>query len=253
MPFFNWNDHKLFYRKQGKGPLLLILPGDTASSKCHQSELDHFSDRFCAASLDFLGTGKSERIKVWARNWWDQAASQAADLVEELGYKDCIAMGTSGGGLAALIMAILFPEKVRAVIADSCVSKITKKEAHKLIFEDRAKKTIEQKRFWEFAHGPDWEQVVDADTARLMSFVDGGGDWFSGRLAEIQCPVLITASKQDPTFPRIARKVSLMSEQITDCQIFLNNKGDHPLMWTAPQDFRMVSDYFLEKLISRQG
>jgi valacyclovir hydrolase len=42
MPFFNNNDHQLFYREVGTGPLLLILPGNTASSACHEGEMQHF-------------------------------------------------------------------------------------------------------------------------------------------------------------------------------------------------------------------
>jgi len=38
MPTFTWNDHQIFYRKQGKGSLLLILPGSRASSICHQEK-----------------------------------------------------------------------------------------------------------------------------------------------------------------------------------------------------------------------
>ena len=97
MPHFNWKDHQIFYQEQGEGPLLLILPGNTASSICHQGELDYFCDRFHTASLDFLGTGKSDRVATWAQDWWADGASQAKTLVEHLGYQECIVMGTSGG------------------------------------------------------------------------------------------------------------------------------------------------------------
>jgi len=111
MPYFKWNDHQIFYRQQGEGPLLLILPGNTASSICHQGEVDYFSDRFFALSLDFLGTGQSDRIPTWPDDWWGQGASQARALVEHLGRQDCIVMGTSGGAAIALRMAIQFPRR----------------------------------------------------------------------------------------------------------------------------------------------
>lgn len=44
---------------------MLILPGNTASSSCYQGEMDYFSDRYRVASLDFLGTGRSDRLSVW--------------------------------------------------------------------------------------------------------------------------------------------------------------------------------------------
>jgi len=246
MPFFNWKDHQIFYREQGKGPLLLILPGNTASSICCQGEIDYFSDRYHTASLDFLGTGKSDRVTIWAQDWWANGASQAKTLVEHLGFKNCIVMGTSGGGAAALLMAIHFPKMVRAVIADSCVEQISKAFTQKRLVADRNRRTKGQVQFWEYANGADWEQVVEADTAMLLRFADQGGDWFKGRLHKIQCPVLLTASKQDDALPQVVEQVSRMSEQIAGCQVFLNNSGRHPLMWSSPQDFRSISDCFLK-------
>ena len=42
MPNFIHNSQRLFYREQGEGPLLLILPGNTASSACHPEEVAYF-------------------------------------------------------------------------------------------------------------------------------------------------------------------------------------------------------------------
>ena len=100
MPHFIWNNHQIFYREQGEGPLLLILPGNTVSSICHQGELEYFSDHYHTASLDFSGTGKSDRVAIWAQDWWADGANQAITLVEHLGYQECIVMGTSGGAVA---------------------------------------------------------------------------------------------------------------------------------------------------------
>jgi hypothetical protein len=143
-------------------------------------------------------------------------------------------------------MAIHFPEKVRAVIADSCVERFPKEMAHRNVYQERGQRTPEQVQFWETAHGADWEQVIKADTAMLLRFADEGGDWFAGRLSEIRCPVILTASKQDTALPQVTQQVSRMSEQMADCRVFLNNRGGHPLMWSSPQDFRYISDYFLK-------
>lgn len=248
MPYFKWNNHEIFFRQQGKGPLLLILPDNTSSSICYQEEMDYFSNQYCTVSLDFFGTGKSGRVDVWARNWWKQAAKQAKILVEYLGFKECITLGTGGGGVIALLMAIHYPDKVRAVIADSSVDQVSKKDTLRFILEDRGRRTQQQRQFWEYAHGQDWEQVIEADTAMLLRFSQGGGDHFSNRLAEIHCPVLLTASKQDAVFPKISQKIYRMSEQISNCRVYLNNDGGHPMMKAAPQEFRVISDYFLKQM-----
>ncbi|MBN2286158.1 MAG: alpha/beta hydrolase [Tissierellales bacterium] len=247
MPFITWKESRIFYREQGEGPLLLILPGNTASSICHQDELDYFGERYHVASFDYLGTGQSDRISGWQTTWWADAASQAIELVKHLGHERCIIMGTSGGAVIALMMAIQYPEIVQAVIADSCVSKFSIENASKMI-KVRKQRTPEQIRFWEYAHGSDWEQVVEADTKMLIRFAEEGGNWFGPELKEIQCPVLLTASKQDDAIPEIGKHAFSISDQIPNCRLFINNAGGHPLMWSSSKDFRYICNSFLSDI-----
>ena len=249
MPYFDWKDKKIFYRTQGEGPLLVILPGNTASSICHQGELEHFSENFQAVSMDYLGTGKSERLEQWTADWWKYAAEQVSVLVDHLNHANCILMGTSGGAIVAFLAALNFPEKVRAIIADSLEYCIPKSLVLESIMKERAMRTDPQKQFWEFAHGADWEDVVEADTSMLLKFAERGGDWAEGRLGEIGCPVLLTGSKLDSSIPHLLRDYSRIAEAIVDCSVYINDSGDHPFMWTAPQDFRPICDHFLKRLV----
>ena len=156
MPYFSWNDHSLFYREHGKGSLLLVLPGNTASSAAHAGELEYFGaresgphDPGCrAVSIDFLGTGQSDRVEHWADDWWAQGARQARALVDHLSYERCVVMGTSGGAIAALWMAILFPNVVRGVIADSCVQHFTEAMLRRNVKEARDQREPGQMQFW---------------------------------------------------------------------------------------------------------
>jgi pimeloyl-ACP methyl ester carboxylesterase len=238
----------LFFRERGKGPLLLILPGNTASSANHESELRYFGDRFHVASPDFLGTGGSERVGEWADAWWQQGAQQAHALVQHLGYRQAIVMGTSGGAVAALWTALLFPQAVRAVIADSCMEVFSEEMLRENVYRDRAQRTPEKVAFWEQAHGADWEQVIEADTDMMRRFAESGGAWFKKRLSEIGCPVLLTASRRDPLLPQVVHQVCAMAEQIVRSRVFLNDAGGHPLMWSCPQTFRGICDVFVTEL-----
>jgi pimeloyl-ACP methyl ester carboxylesterase len=252
VPHFTWNNHQLFYREQGAGPLLLILPGNTASSACHEGELQAFSTRpdpgFHAVSLDVLGTGRSDRVEVWADDWWAQGARQARALVEHLGYDACGVMGTSGGAIAALWMAVLFPDAVDAVIADSCVQHFTEAMLRDNIVEARSQRAPGQVAFWQYAHGEDWAQVVDADTDVIRRFVARGGTWLEGRLGEIEAPVLFTASAGDSMLPDVRREVMAMSAEVPNSRVYLHHEGDHPLMWTQPEVFRCQAECFLKAL-----
>ena len=49
---------------QAMTALLLILPGNTASSVCQPDELAHFGQRYHAVALDFPCTVRSDRSVV---------------------------------------------------------------------------------------------------------------------------------------------------------------------------------------------
>jgi pimeloyl-ACP methyl ester carboxylesterase len=226
---------------------LLILPGNTASSACHEGELSYFGERYHAVSLDFRGTGQSERLPVWPDTWWEQGADDVAALVDHLGESPAILIGCSGGAAVALLAAIAHPECVRAVIADSEVEQYPAAPLEAALAE-REKRTEGQIAFWQHAHGADWEQVVAADTAMLRRFGELGGDFFGGRLGSIRCPVLFTASLRDPLLPEVGAQVLDMARQVPDSRVYLHSTGEHPLMWSQADVFRRVCDGFLLEL-----
>ena len=249
MPHFVHNDHQIFYRTQGNGPLLLILPGNTASSACHAGELEYFSRHYRVVSLDFWGTGQSDRIDPWPETWWETGAYDTASLIKHLGEEQAYVMGTSGGAIVALLLAILRPERVQAVIADSCLERYPA-ALLRMVVAERKQRNEKQIAFWQFAHGDDWQQVVEADSNLLLKAAEHGTfDWAQGRLRNIQCPVLLTASMGDRSLPDVGVKICRMAEQIPESRVFLVNGGDHPLMWSRQKDFFHVSEYFLKDLV----
>ena len=247
MPDFSTDGISLFYDDRGTGDMLLILPGNTASSACHQAELNHFGKSYHAVSLDFRGTGKSGRMPQWPVDWWDRCTEDIASLLSHLGKKRCPVMGTSGGATIALLFAIRYPDLVSGVIADSTAEIYSPENLRKEVTE-RKRRIKEQVEFWSYAHGEDWETVVDADSNLLLDLADRGGDIFVGKLKTIRCPVLITGSRKDSFIPDIAEQSESMLRQIPDASVFLLDEGDHPLLWTCPDAFRAASDRFLMAL-----
>jgi pimeloyl-ACP methyl ester carboxylesterase len=248
MPYFDWNHHNVYYRQKGSGPLLILLPGNTSSSVNMQAELSYFSNRYMTTSLDFLGTGRSDRIEIWADDWWLQGAHQVRQLVRELGQEESILIGTSGGAVIALLTAIHYPEIVRAVVADSFIPYLTKTMLEGSLIPDRMNPNSGQIMFWEAAHGPYWRRVVEADTIMIERFVRRGGDWFIGKLTQVKCPTLLTGSKADPVLPGVAGYMAEMAGEISRSRVYLHDKGVHPFIWSAPGIFRNICDIFLISL-----
>lgn len=244
MPHFQSHGRTLFYRESGAGPLLVILPGNTASSVAHAPDLEHFSSHHRVVALDFLGTGGSERLDRWPEDWWLQGARDALTLVSHLGERRCLVLGCSGGAVSALWMAVLAPEVVRAVVADSVVARWS---PEKLRAEVAAREQApeELRAFWAEAHGADWREVVRRDGELLLDFASrGDGDVFDGRLAEIACPVLIAASLNDSSLPDVVTQVPQMARQIPLGEAHLLNQGDHALIWTARERFLSAAAAF---------
>ena len=225
---------------------MLILPGNTASSACHEGELSYFSRYYHTVALDFWGTGQSDRLETWPEDLWETGAREAAALIQHLGEGKALVVGTSGGAIVALMMAILFPEQVQAVVADSCIERYPA-ALLRMVVSERQQRTENQIAFWQLAHGDDWQQVVDADSDCLYRLAARGDlDWAQGRLRQISCPVLLTASLCDKSLPDVGHKIGHMAEQISGSRVLLVNGGDHPLMWSRREDFFHICTYFLK-------
>ncbi len=248
MPHFTNDRRRLHFREHGEGPLLLVLTGNTSSSAHHGAELEHFGHTYRAVCLDYWGTGLSDRAAEWPLDWWDVAVADTAALIRHLSGEPAVLVGQSGGAMVALRLAIRQPGMVRAVVADSEVERFPAAWFRRTV-DRRARPGRRTCSFWQEAHGDDWRQVVAADTRLLEGLAAlGGMDLFGGRLPEVRCPVLLTASLADDVLPDVATQVLGMARQIPECHLYLSPAGGHPLMWSRPEAFRAAADCFLQAL-----
>ena len=240
MPRYLRSSSNLFYREQGRWMPLLILPGNTASSAVQAGELAYFGERYHAVALDLPGTGRSERIDAWPDDWWREGARGAVGLLDHLSVAQVV------------VMAQQALHRVRAVVADSCVTR-QPPEVLRAEVASHGQRYPEAVAFWRLAHGEDWEQVVEADSDLMLRVAKRGGRWFDRSLSEIGCPVLLTGSLQDAILHDGAAQMIEMAEQIPESQLVLVNGGDHPLMWSRSEDFRRAVDAFLTSLRGGDG
>ena len=253
MPHLDFKAHRLFYRQQGEGPLLVLLPGNTATSASFQGEMDHFASRFTVAALDFLGTGQSDRLSPWPLNWWRENAAQVSTLIAHLGRGPAWVVGTSGGGLSALWTAIDFPAQVRGVIADSVPARFTEALLDQILKERESPSDL-LAQFYNHAQGEDWRDVIAEDNAMLRRFVEQAqGDPLGGELRRVRCPVLFTASRQDAFLSDPDETQTALARQVRHGRLYLAPRGGHPFMWTAAAEFSAVADAFLDSVQNSDG
>lgn len=246
MPEFIFNSKKINYIAKGKGNLLVILPGNTASSKVHQEQIDYFSEYYCAVSIDFLGTGKSDRITKIKENWWRYSAKQVNALINHLDYKNAIIIGVSGGAIVAMHLAADYPDKVVSLVLDSFSSRFTKEMLDKNVINQRAEPNEAQEQFWNYCHGGDWWEVVQFDTNLIEDLVANGGDWLNNSHNKIKCPVLLIGSQKDEFLPGVEHDYLGLAKEIESCKIVIAEEGNHPLIWTNPAFFYQEVKTFLD-------
>lgn len=227
---------RLHFREAGSGFPLLILPGNTASSAHHLADLDRLGAQYHVYAFDPYGTGQSERAAVWPQDWWGLAARDSAALMQAQGHAQWAVLGTSGGAVAALMQALLFPDAVRLVVADS-LTPSWQPDAMRRVVAARQQRLPGQIAFWQAGHGDDWEQVVDADSDLFMRFAASGADWFGDRLAGVRCPTLLTGSFADSAIPNPGERLFEMARQIPSADLYISGRGDHPFMWSEADAF----------------
>lgn len=248
MPDFCYRNKKIFYRDEGEGQTILLLPGNTSSSSIHEGEIAFFSKRYRVICPDYPGYGKSERVDCFPIDFWWYNAEMCLQLITSLQVVDFIVIGTSGGGMIALNVAIMSGSQVKCVVADSIPGEFTGENDIELLMSSRENMTKGQILFWTRAHGEDWRDVVELDTMLVLDNAKRGESFYKGRLGAIKCPVLLTGSLADDMVVNIEVGIANIARQISMSKVVLFPAGGHTLMLSRPEAFRAEVIGFIEKI-----
>ena len=248
MPYFCCQDKNIFYRDEGKRQTILLLPGNTSSSSIHDAEIEFFSKQYRVICPDYPGYGKSDRVEGFPVDFWWHNAEICVQLMRSLQVGDFIVIGTSGGGMIALNVAIMSRGSVKCVIADSIPGEFPSEDDIELVMNERKRLTEGQILFWTRAHGEDWRDVVRLDTMLIVDNAKRGESFYKGRLGEIKCPVLLTGSLADDLVVNIEAGIANIARQISMSKVVFFPAGGHTLMLSRPKAFRTEVIHFIEKI-----
>lgn len=104
---------KLFFRRYGNGPALVILHGLYGSSDNWVTSGRKLSEKFTVILPDLRNHGQSPHNES---HTYDDLASDIHELAEDLKLEKFILAGHSMGGRAAMKFALKWPEKINALI-----------------------------------------------------------------------------------------------------------------------------------------
>lgn len=110
---------KLYYRDFGQqqtGTPIICLPGLTRNSRDFEDLAIHLSDRRRVLTPDLRGRGFSEHDPNWENYHPGTYVQDTWTLLDSLDIHRVIVIGTSLGGLCAMVMSAKQPERVAGVV-----------------------------------------------------------------------------------------------------------------------------------------
>jgi pimeloyl-ACP methyl ester carboxylesterase len=197
---------RLHYRERGAGPPVLILHGGWGyEAYPFDGVMAALEPRHRAIAPDRTGYGRSDRIAELPDGFHRAMAEETALLLDALGIDTVTLWGHSDGAVIAAWAAILFPERVRALVLEALHYLADKPSS--LEFFQTALDAPE--RFGDATvaalardHGEGWRDVIAAGGRAWLRILSRGArgqaDLYDGRLGEVTCPTLVLHGRRDP-------------------------------------------------------
>ena len=251
MSYFAYQEMQIYYQEYGEGTPWIFLHGNTASSRMFEPLLPLYQSHSKIVLMDFLGNGRSERLSAFPPDIWADQGRQVVELCRRLGYDRANLVGTSGGAYAAIHAGFQAPELFGKIVADSFDGSTLPGEFAQSVTEERrrAKADPAARAFYQWCQGEDWEWVVDQDTEALVRLAHCPGPLFPRPIEEIQCPLLVTVSREDEMLSghclEESKNWSAAAPQII-CRIF--ETGGHPLLYSRAEELAALICTFFEEV-----
>lgn len=110
----------LYYRDypcaDGAKPCILCLPGLTRNSSDFDDLAVHLNDRYRVLCADFRGRGSSDHDTNWRRYQPQTYVGDVIDLLDHAAVQTAIVIGTSLGGVVAMLLALSDRRRVAGIV-----------------------------------------------------------------------------------------------------------------------------------------
>ena len=232
MPQVAVDDITLHYNSHGHGdPLLLIHGGWGLGINGF-----HFQEKALAHDCrmivpDRRGYGRSTRVYGLDADFHWQHAADMLKLLDALKIDQVRVWGHSDGAIIGAIMAILAPDRVRALVFEG---------GH--LYNRKAESNVQMRQVWDDPnllpeaarvklaryHGDEyWPQVIRNWAGAWIELYQRDGDLYRDRLAEIHSPVLIIHGAHDEHTP--VAEMEELAQRIPNVRLVIYPDGGHSL------------------------
>lgn len=267
MPTTKVGDINIYYETQGNGEALALIMGLGGGIPWLFRQIPTFSKQYQVIALDNRGTGGSDAPDIPYS--MEMMAGDLAVLLETLGIQAAHVFGISMGGMIAQHFALIYPEKVKALIlgATTCGGTHSIKpdmEAIKVLFdmdrmqklspEERAKETLPFVLNQKFiANNQELIQKLLTGMVGHVSPLHGyirqagaiaGHDTYE-RLPDIKAPTLVIAGDADKLVP--VENSRILASRIPNAELVIFKNMGHGFNIEAADEMNRVVLGFLSR------
>ena len=114
MPTIDITDTTLYHERVGNGPAILFVHGMCGDAEVWADQARRFSDRYTCVRYDRRGHSRSRRGDATVSD--AVHADDAAALIEALGLAPCLLVGSSGGAVIAVEVALRHGRLLRGAV-----------------------------------------------------------------------------------------------------------------------------------------
>lgn len=247
------NGVQLHYEVQGRGPHAVVcIPGALGTAQSDfKPQLEYFGREgsgYTVVAFDPRGYGLSRPLERFKKssNFFLHDAKDAHALMQHLSLPTYSVLGWSDGGIAGLILAAMFPDSVRnlvAIGANAFVAEedITLYEKTRDISTWSGKMREPLLKIYGNSLQELWSKWMDTITKFCE---EHDGDICKSELSKIASPTLIVHGAKDPLVPLFHPE--FLRDHVAGSRLEVFEEGKHNLHLRFHQEFNKMVDQFLQ-------
>jgi 3-oxoadipate enol-lactonase len=269
MPELTVGGYELHYVDRGDGPPLVLIHGLAGDLSAWTPQLDAWSSRYRVIAFDNRGAGRSTQVDEPIST--EDMARDTLGLMDALDVGAACIVGRSMGGAIAQHIALLAPERVRALVLCASFARLDP-VGHRVLTSMR--EVLEWRGNWAdharhslpnfvspafYNANPEvverLEGLIGGETRLPACYVAQNHACLEHdtleRLHEIDCPVLITAGGRDPICSLTA--THWMRERLPQAETVVFEDSSHFFLVEEPQRFMSTVGDWLDEHASGAG
>jgi pimeloyl-ACP methyl ester carboxylesterase len=238
--------HYSTYKSQKNAGNLLLIHDNGQSSKIFDSEIKFYSSYFNVMTVDLSGHGKSQSTEDKKNNFWISNAIAISELCEKNKFNRFSVIGIGGGGLVGLNIALINPNIIKNIFAESLPGLDPDFGYMNNILQYRENiKNSNIKNFFSSLNGSKWEKILDNDSDMLKTFTKNGGSYLIGDSKQINSHILLAGSSGYDLIPDIEDRLREMSSSFKKTQVHIFSSAKYPLIVNKNHEYRTLTLNYL--------